>query len=129
MFEYAPLYVPADLRKLILDFSRSVYGYLGCLIERDGYIRVLGVCRTLVKAERICLDDKTIKNQFNPVQYRVLKVEEGDVYGKGRMYSFRLYRDSLHEVLGGGIPKGTIVLIEGDYGAGKTILQNGWRIH
>ncbi len=97
LFEYAPLYVPADLRKLILDFSRPVYGYLGCLIERDGYIRVLGVCRTLVKAERICLDDKTIKNQFNPVQYHILKVEEGDILSD-KIYSHCLYPPQIHSM-------------------------------
>jgi len=97
LFEYAPLYIPTDLRKLILDFSSPLYGYLGCLIERDGYIRVLGVCRTLVKAERICLDDKTIKNQFNPVQYHILKVEEGDILSD-KIYSHFLYPPQIHSM-------------------------------
>lgn len=32
-------------------------------------------------------------------------------------------RDRLNDELGGGIPKGSIVLLEGDYGAGKSVLS------
>jgi flagellar protein FlaH len=43
---------------------------------------------------------------------------------KGNQYSLGLsHHDRLEKELGGGLPKGAIVLIEGDYGAGKSVLS------
>ncbi|MHB8606225.1 MAG: archaellum protein ArlH [Thermoplasmatota archaeon] len=38
------------------------------------------------------------------------------------MYRFTLARDELADRLGGGLPEGALVVIEGEYGAGKSIL-------
>lgn len=38
------------------------------------------------------------------------------------IYQFDLERDGLHRHLAGGIPKGSTVLIEGDYGSGKSVI-------
>lgn len=56
----------------------------------------------------------------------------------GRTYfNFDLERDTLSTALGGGIPKGTIVLVTGEYGTGKSVvsqrftygfLQNGFSV-
>lgn len=39
------------------------------------------------------------------------------------IYSIRLDRDELHRWLGGGIPKGSLVVIEGDLGTGKSLFS------
>jgi len=39
------------------------------------------------------------------------------------IYSVRLERDELHRWIGGGLPKGSLVLIEGGLGTGKSILS------
>ncbi|MGQ0536385.1 MAG: ATPase domain-containing protein [Methanobacteriota archaeon] len=39
-----------------------------------------------------------------------------------QLLDFSLERDELSERLGGGLPPGTLVLLEGEYGAGKSIL-------
>jgi len=79
LFEFAPLYIPTDLRKLILSFSAPIHAYIGCIIGDQDYILVLGVCRTLLQAAKICLDHKNAKRRFNMPQYHILKMEEGDV--------------------------------------------------
>ncbi|HVL48449.1 MAG TPA: ATPase domain-containing protein [Candidatus Thermoplasmatota archaeon] len=38
------------------------------------------------------------------------------------MYRFTLERDELADRLGGGLPEGSLIVIEGEYGAGKSIL-------
>jgi flagellar protein FlaH len=39
------------------------------------------------------------------------------------MYGFELERDGLHRSLGDGLPKGAIVLVMGEYGAGKSAIM------
>ncbi len=97
IFDYAPLYIPTDLRKLISFFSSPLYVYLGCIIEDRDYVRVLGACRTLVQAEKICLIDKARKIQSNPSRYHILKVEEGDVLSD-KIYSRLLYPPQIHSM-------------------------------
>ena len=79
LFEFAPLYIPTDLRKLILSFSAPIHAYIGCIIEGQDYIRVLGVCRTLLQVAKKCLEHKNANRRFNMPQYHILKMEEGDV--------------------------------------------------
>ena len=74
LFDYVPCYVPTDIRKLILSFYSQLFAYLGCAIVDRNYIRVLGVCRTLVQAAKLCLI-----NQSNPSRYHILKVHENDI--------------------------------------------------
>ncbi len=38
------------------------------------------------------------------------------------MYSIKIDRDELHSKIGGGFPEGSLVLIEGEYGSGKSAL-------
>ena len=97
LFDYAPLYIPTDLRKLISFFSAPLHVYIGCIMQDQGYIRVLGVCRTLVQAEKICLIDKAGKNQTNPFRYHILKVEEGEVLSN-KIYSRLLYPPQIHSI-------------------------------
>ena len=79
LFEFAPLYIPTEIRKLISSFSASIYAYVGCIIEDQAYIHVLGVFRTLIQAAKTCLDHKNAKIRFVPLRYHILKMEEGDV--------------------------------------------------
>ncbi len=78
LFDCAPLYIPTDLRKLILLFSSPVHAYVGCVIEDRNYMHVLGVFRTLVQAEKKCLNDKVAKIRITPARYHILKVREGE---------------------------------------------------
>ena len=39
------------------------------------------------------------------------------------LYHFDLERDGLHRNLAGGIPKGSTILLEGDYGSGKSVVS------
>jgi len=39
----------------------------------------------------------------------------------GRLLSFKLIRDEMHKKLGGGIPEGSLLLIEGESGTGKSV--------
>jgi flagellar protein FlaH len=43
--------------------------------------------------------------------------------GKGRLLRMDIERDSLHRQLGGGIPKGTTMLISGKFGSGKSAVS------
>ena len=105
LFDYAPLYIPTDLRKLISIFSSPLYAYIGCIIwerkreriEDQDYIHVLGVCRTLVQAEKICLTDKARKHQSNPSRYQILKIEEGEILSD-KIYSSLLYPPQIHSI-------------------------------
>lgn len=89
LFEFAPLYIPTDIRKLILSFSIPIHAYIGCVIkEQDDRrrrsasdrIHVLGVCRTLLQASKICLDHKNSKIRFESPRYHILTMKEGDVF-------------------------------------------------
>lgn len=40
----------------------------------------------------------------------------------GEILSFQLARDEFHRKLGGGLPKGSLVLIEGEHGSGKSVV-------
>jgi len=42
---------------------------------------------------------------------------------KGNTYLFDIQRDDLHRLLGGGLPKGTMVLIMGKVGTGKSVVS------
>jgi len=79
LFEFAPLYIPTDLRKLILSFSAPIHAYIGCILGDQDYIQVLGVFQTSLQAAKKCLDHKNAKRRFNMPQYHILKMEEGDV--------------------------------------------------
>ena len=79
LFEFAPIYIPTDLRKLILSFSALIHAYIGCIIEGQDYIRVLGVCRTLLQATKMCWEHKNAEIRFNLPRYHIFKMEEGDV--------------------------------------------------
>ena len=52
-----------------------------------------------------------------------LNLEKGDnMVDTEELYSLGEERDTLNRELGGGIPKSSIVLIEGEYGAGKSVM-------
>lgn len=40
----------------------------------------------------------------------------------GESYSFQIERDGLHRRLGGGIPRGSLIIVSGPYGSGKSVL-------
>lgn len=75
LFEFAPLYIPTDIRKMILAFAAPIHVYIGCVIEDRTYIHVLGAFRTLIQAEKICLAHESAKRRL----CHILKIEEGDV--------------------------------------------------
>ena len=74
LFEFAPLYIPTDLRKLISSFAAPIHAYVGCAIKDQNYIHILGVFRTLIQAAQICLDGKTTKKRIV-----IFQMKEGDV--------------------------------------------------
>lgn len=75
VFEEAPLYIPHDIRKMILAFSAPIHVYLGCVIEDQTYIHVLGVFRLFRHAEKRGLVHKSAKGRI----YHILKIQEGEV--------------------------------------------------
>ena len=97
LFDYAPLYIPTDLRKLISFFSTPLYAYVGCVVEDRDYIHVLGVCRTLVQAEQICLNDKVRKIRSKAPRYHILKVGEGEILSN-KISSHLLYPPQIHSI-------------------------------
>ena len=93
LFEFAPLYIPTDLRKLISSFAAPIHAYVGCAIKDPNYIHVLGVFRTLIQAAQICLDGTTTKKRI-----AIFQMKEGDVL-PDKIYSRLLYLPRYSSIL------------------------------
>ena len=97
LFDYAPMYIPTDLRKLISFYADPLHIYLGCVVEDRNYIHVLGVCRSLAQAGKLCLTDKAQKIRINPARYHIVKLREGEIL-PNKICSRLMYPPQIHSI-------------------------------